>query len=157
MFPIIRRDVAMVLTQTGAVFFLMSSFIAISMTQYMCASFWRLVNYYTLRDKLSRLRTYVLINGPLWEEFIRHEWIPHTKGHTDHWLFMFTVRSFVELSRPVVVHCRGHLPICSIWACSWAKTCQICHKLGPDFADRIPLKPLDGFTPLKVSWTSQDL
>ena len=32
------------------------------------------------------------------------------------------------------------------------KTCQICHKLGPDFADRIPLKPLDGFVPFEVLW-----
>ena len=30
-------------------------------------------------------------------------------------------RSSVELSRPVVVHCHGHLPICPIWACPWAK------------------------------------
>ena len=27
------------------------------------------------------------------------------------------------------------------------KTCQICHKLGPDFVERISLKLLDGFTP----------
>ena len=60
--------------------FLMPSFIAISMTKYISASFWRLVNYHTFRAKLSRLRTYVLINGPLWEEFTRREWIPHTKG-----------------------------------------------------------------------------
>ena len=37
------------------------------------------------------------------------------------------------------------------------KTCQICHKFGPDFAERISLKPLDGFTPFKVSWTCLDL
>ena len=37
------------------------------------------------------------------------------------------------------------------------KTCQICHKLGPDFADCISLKLLDGFTPFKVSWTCLDL
>ena len=37
------------------------------------------------------------------------------------------------------------------------KTCQICHKLGPDFAERISLKLLDGFTPFKVSWTCLDL
>ena len=27
----------------------------------------------------------------------------------------------MELSRPVVVHCHGHLPICPISACPWAK------------------------------------
>ena len=37
------------------------------------------------------------------------------------------------------------------------KTCQIWHKLGPDFAERISLKPLDGLTPFKVSWTCLDL
>ena len=38
------------------------------------------MNYHTLLAKLSRLRTYVLINDPLWEELSGHEWIPHTKG-----------------------------------------------------------------------------
>ena len=70
---------------------------------------------------------------------------------------IFSIRSSVELSRPVVVHSDGHLPIYPIWACPWAKACQICHKLGPDFAEHISLKPLDGFTPFKVSWTCLDL
>ena len=30
---------------------------------------------------------------------------------------IFSIRSSVELSRPVVVH----LPICSVWTCPWAK------------------------------------
>ena len=60
--------------------------------------------------------------------------------------------SSVELSRPVAVHCHGHLPICPIWACPWAKTYQICHN-----AERISLKLLDGFTPFKVSWNCLDL
>ena len=34
---------------------------------------------------------------------------------------IFSVRSFVELSRSVVVHCYGKLPTCPIWACPWAK------------------------------------
>ena len=34
---------------------------------------------------------------------------------------IFSIRSSVELSRPLVVHCHGHLPICPIWACPWAK------------------------------------
>ena len=75
---------------------------------------------------------------------------------------IFSIRSSVELSRPLVVHCHGHLPICPIWACPWAiahgpKTCQIWHKLGPDFAERRSLKRLDGFTPFKVLWTCLDL
>ena len=32
-----------------------------------------------------------------------------------------SVRRSVELSRPVVVCCHDHLPICPIWACPWAK------------------------------------
>ena len=31
--------------------------------------------------------------------------------------WIFSVRSSMELSRPVVVHCHAHLPICPIWAC----------------------------------------
>ena len=48
-------------------------------------------------------------------------------------LVMFSVRSSVELSRPVVVHCRGHfthLPICPIWACSWAKNLSNLPQIG---------------------------
>ena len=74
--------------------------------------------------------------------------------------WIFSVRSSMELSRPVVVHCHAHLPICPFAPYGLAhgpKTCQICHKLDPDFADRISLKPLDGFTPFKVSWTCLDL
>ena len=70
---------------------------------------------------------------------------------------IFSIRSSVELSRPLVVHCHGHLPICPKWACSWAKNCQICHQLGSNFVDRISLKPRDGCTPFKVSWTCLDL
>ena len=43
---------------------------------------------------------------------------------------MFSVRSSVELSRPVIVHCHGHLPICAIWACSWAKNLSILPQIG---------------------------
>ena len=32
-------------------------------------------------------------------------------------LQIFSIRSSVELSRPVVVHCHGHLPFFAIWAC----------------------------------------
>ena len=35
--------------------------------------------------------------------------------------WIFSVRSSMELSRPVAVHCHAHLPICPIWACPWAK------------------------------------
>ena len=37
------------------------------------------------------------------------------------------------------------------------KTCQICYKLGPDFGERISLKPLDRFSSFKVSWNCLDL
>ena len=37
------------------------------------------------------------------------------------------------------------------------KTCQIWHKSGPDFAERISLKIRDGFSPFKVLWTCLEL
>ena len=65
--------------------------------------------------------------------------------------------SSMELSRPVVVHCHGHCPFAPYGLAHGPKTCQICHQLGQDFADRISLKLLDGFTPFEVSWTCLDL
>ena len=44
--------------------------------------------------------------------------------------WIFTVRSSVELSRPVVVHCHGHLPICPKWACPWAKNLSNLAQIG---------------------------
>ena len=43
---------------------------------------------------------------------------------------IFFIRSSVELSRPVVVHCHGHLPICPIWACTWAKNLSNLPQIG---------------------------
>ena len=43
---------------------------------------------------------------------------------------MFSIRSSVELSTPVVVHCHGHLPICPIWACPWAKNLSNLSQIG---------------------------
>ena len=45
------------------------------------------------------------------------------------WL-IFSIWSSVELSRPVVVHCHGHLPICPIWACPWAKNLSNFPQIG---------------------------
>ena len=70
---------------------------------------------------------------------------------------IFSIRSSVELSRPVVVHCHGHLPICPIWACPWAKNFSNQAALGPDFVEPISLKPLDGFIPFEVLWNCLDL
>ena len=44
--------------------------------------------------------------------------------------WIFSIRSSVELSRPVVVHCHGHLPICPIWACPWAKNLSNLAQIG---------------------------
>ena len=46
---------------------------------------------------------------------------------------IFSIRSFVELSRPLVVHCHGHLPICPIWACPWAKNLSNLPQIGSRF------------------------
>ena len=44
--------------------------------------------------------------------------------------WIFSVRSSMELSRPVVVHCHAHLPICPIWACPWAKNLSNLSQIG---------------------------
>ena len=44
--------------------------------------------------------------------------------------WIFSIRSSVELSRPVGVHCHGHMPICPIWACPWAKNLSNLPQIG---------------------------
>ena len=43
---------------------------------------------------------------------------------------IFSIRSSMELSRPVVVHCHGNFPICPIWACPWAKNLSNLPQIG---------------------------
>ena len=43
---------------------------------------------------------------------------------------IFSIRSSMELSRPVVVHCHGNLPICPMWACPWAKNLSNLPQIG---------------------------
>ena len=43
---------------------------------------------------------------------------------------IFSIRSSMEMSRPVVVHCHGNLPICPIWACPWAKNLSNLPQIG---------------------------
>ena len=43
---------------------------------------------------------------------------------------IFSIRSFVELTRPVVVHCHGHLPTCPIWACPQATNLSNSPQIG---------------------------
>ena len=44
--------------------------------------------------------------------------------------WIFSIRSSVELSRSVGVHCHGHMPICPIWACPWAKNLSNLPQIG---------------------------
>ena len=44
--------------------------------------------------------------------------------------WIFSIRSSVELSRPVGVHCHGHMPICPIWASPWAKNLSNLPQIG---------------------------
>ena len=44
--------------------------------------------------------------------------------------WIFSIQSSVELSRPVGVHCHGHMPICPIWACPWAKNLSNLPQIG---------------------------
>ena len=57
----------------------------------------------------------------------------------------------MELSRPVVVYCRDHLPICPIWVCPWAKNLSNQAALGPDIGRPISPKPFD------TIWSSVEL
>ena len=43
---------------------------------------------------------------------------------------IFSIRSFVELAWPLVVHCHGHWPICPIWACPCAKNLSNLPQIG---------------------------
>ena len=57
---------------------------------------------------------------------------------------IYSIRSFMELSAPVVVQRHGRLPICPVWACSRVKNLwKIWYHRCPDFAERIHWKPLD--------------
>ena len=44
--------------------------------------------------------------------------------------WIFSIRSSVELSKLVGVHCHGHMPICPIWACPWAKNLSNLPQIG---------------------------
>ena len=44
--------------------------------------------------------------------------------------WIFSVWSSMELSRPVVLHCHAHTPICPIWACPWAKNLSNLPQIG---------------------------
>ena len=47
----------------------------------------------------------------------------------------------MDFSGYVVVHCHSYLPICPIWACSWAKNLSNEAALGPDFVEHISETP----------------
>ena len=64
--------------------------------------------------------------------------------------WIYPISSFMDLSRPVVVHCHSYLPICPTWVCPSAKNLSNQAALGPDFAEPISLEPLDGFIPFEV-------
>ena len=63
----------------------------------------------------------------------------------------------MDLPRPVVVQRHSYLPIGRIWACPLARNLSNQAAPGPDFAEPISLKPLDGFIPFEVLWNCLDL
>ena len=71
--------------------------------------------------------------------------------------WIFSVRRSMELSRPAVVHCYAHFPICPISVCPLAKNLSNQAALGPDFAEPISLEQLDGFIPFEIPWNCLDL
>ena len=86
------------------------------------------------------IQYHVILDSPVFYQFFflllsRSGWacgrLPNLRNHisvTAWWIF--TVQSSVELSRPVVVHCHCHLPICPIWACPWAKNLSNLAQIG---------------------------
>ena len=73
-------------------------------------------------------------------------------SETGRWIY--PIWSFMDMSRPVVV--QHYLPICPIWACPLATNLSNQAALGPDVAEPISLKPLDGFIPFEVLWNCLD-
>ena len=61
-----------------------------------------------------------------------------------------SIRSFMQLSWPVIVQCQCNLPICPIWACPWATNLSNHIPLVSNFARHIYLKQLGGFTLFEV-------
>ena len=47
-----------------------------------------------------------------------------------------SIRSPVELSRPVVIHCHGHFLIYPIWACPWVKKLSNLPQIGSRLCGR---------------------
>ena len=45
-------------------------------------------------------------------------------------LMDFLRSKICQLSRPVIVHSHGHLPICPIWACPWTKNLSNLAQIG---------------------------
>ena len=68
---------------------------------------------------------------------------------------IYFILSSMELSRAVVVQWHSNLPICLMWAyliAHGSKTCQIRYHWGPDIAEHISLKLLDGITRFEIVW-----
>ena len=63
----------------------------------------------------------------------------------------------MDLPRHAVVQRHSNLPICPTLACPLARNLSNQAAHGPDFAEPISLKPLDGFIPLEVLWNCLDL
>ena len=65
---------------------------------------------------------FALVRSDDWWVSFTRPWAVFTRlGPPDEWLVRTLDLISMELSRPVVVQHRSHLPICPIWACSWAK------------------------------------
>ena len=66
------------------------------------------------------------------------------------------LRKFLSASQ-LEGHCRhGPGPFAAYGCAHGPNTCQIWHKLGPDFVECRSLKPLDWFSPFTVLWTCLD-
>ena len=82
----------------------------------------------------NRFKTFLPLNPPGWRGIVvtvRAGGCQTCRTHISVTAWrIFSIRSFVELSRPLLVHCHGHLPICPIWACPWAKNLSNLPQIG---------------------------
>ena len=80
---------------------------------------------YDFPERFVRQRDLHFYPSALWAGGVLSSWSGRLLDLWDPYLCNrltdFLRSKFCELSRPVIVHCHGHLPICPIWACPiWA-------------------------------------
>ena len=85
--------------------------------------------YPTMHHFVTGMCTFLLQNGALWRRPGGR--LPNLRNpYLCNCLMDFHRSKLCGMSRPVVVHCHGHLPICPIWACPWTKNLSNLAQIG---------------------------